>query len=107
MFKQYFSKNVNHQYIKFKLPFLKDGYLIRWNPVSRTDIHNHDNKQCDFMVLNGELLECIYLKKSISSLDNIRKIEPLKLYTINDNIGYHQVFNLEKKVKWSIHNYYE
>ena len=46
-------------------------------------------------------------KKSISSLDNIRKIEPLKLYTINDDIGFHQVFNLEKKVKWSLHNYYE
>ena len=106
MFKQYFMKNVNYQYIKIKLPFLKDGYLIRWNPVSKTDIHNHNNKQCDFMVLNGELLECIYLNKSISSLDNIRKIEPLKLYTMNDDLGYHQVFNLEKTVKWSIHNYY-
>lgn len=106
MFKRFISKNVNNQYVKFRLPFLKEGYLIRWNRLSRTDIHNHDNNQCDFIVLNGELLECIYKNKSIGSLSNVRKVQPFKLYTINDNIGYHQVFNLDKKVKWSIHNYY-
>ena len=106
MFKRFISTNVNNQYVKFRLPFLKEGYLIRWNQLSRTDIHNHDDNQCDFIVLNGELLECIYQNESIGSLNNIRKIKPLQLYTINDDIGYHQVFNLEKKVKWSIHNYY-
>jgi hypothetical protein len=100
------SININNQYVKFKLPFLKEGYLIRWNKLSKTDIHHHNNKQCDFILLNGELLECIYKKKSINSLDTIRKIDKLKKYSINDTIGYHQIFNLDKKIKWSIHNYY-
>ena len=90
------SININNQYVKFKLPFLKEGYLIRWNKLSKTD----------FILLNGELLECIYKKKSINSLDTIRKIDKLKKYSINDTIGYHQIFNLDKKIKWSIHNYY-
>lgn len=99
------SININNQYVKFKLPFLKEGYLIRWNKLSKTDIHNHNNKQCDFILLNGELLECIYKSKSIHSLDTIRRIDKLKKYSINDTIGYHQIFNLDKKIKWSIHNY--
>ena len=98
--------NLNNQYIKFKLPILKESYLIRWNPKSRTIIHSHNGKQCDFMILSGKLFECIYNNNDIVSLKNTRDLKPYKKYSINDSIGYHQVFNFSDKRQWSIHRYY-
>ena len=106
MFKMLKRYNINNQYIKFKLPLLKEAYLIQWNPNSETNIHDHDGKQCDFMVLNGSLFECIYSEKQILSLKRYRILKPYQKYSINDSIGYHQVFNLEDKKKWSLHRYY-
>lgn len=98
--------NINEQYIKFKLPFFTETYLIRWNPKSRTIIHSHGGKKCDFMVLSGNLFECIYEKNEIYSLKRTRDIISYNKYSINDSIGYHQVFNFDDKKKWSIHRYY-
>ena len=59
---EYLFKSVTmyNQYIKFKLPILKDSYLIKWNPESHTIIHDHNGKDCDFMMLNRNVLECRY-----------------------------------------------
>ena len=32
-------------------------YLIRWEPKCSTDIHDHNGKKCDFILLNGILQE--------------------------------------------------
>ena len=98
--------NINNQYIKFKLPLLKDSYLIQWNPKSKTEIHGHYGKQCDFMVISGSLFECIYSETEIRSLKTTRTLIPYKKYSITDSVGYHQVFNFDDKKKWSIHRYY-
>ena len=45
-------KKVNTPYVKFKLPILKDSYLIQWTPKAKTIIHDHDNKDCDLIMLN-------------------------------------------------------
>ena len=98
-------QNVNNQYVKFKIPFLKDSYLIKWKPYSRTIIHNHDNKKCDFIVFQYKLHECLYTKKHLNSLYLSREIEPLKKYTVEKDV-YHQMLNLDKKEIWSYHKYY-
>ena len=98
--------NINNQYIKFKIPLLKEAYLIQWNPKSETIIHAHDGKQCDFMVLSGSLFECIYSGNQGGSLKHTRILTPYQKYSINDPIGSHQVFNFEAKKNWSLHRYY-
>jgi hypothetical protein len=95
----------NKSYIKYKLP-ITNFYLIQWKPKSKTDIHNHNGKNCQFVLFNSSLQEVRYKNKKISSLYESNKIKPFKIQLINDNQGYHQVFNFDDKIKWSLHHYY-
>ena len=94
-----------YSYIKYNLP-IKNYYLIKWNPRAWTNIHNHEGKQCDYMVLNGILRESRFQRKDINSFIKTDKLVPFTKYSINDTIGYHQMYNHEDRVKWSIHRYY-
>jgi len=99
------TKTVNNQYIKYKIPFVKNEiYLIRWFPNSKTIFHGHNGKQCDFLFFNGNMIE--YLSKNKKSAISERHIEKFKLYSINDKIGIHSMKNIDNKTKWSIHFYY-
>ena len=94
----------NKSYSKYNLPF-SNLYLIQWFPKAKTSIHNHDGKQCNFIVLNGSLHECRFHKEKIGSLYKSEKINPLTIYSINDKEGYHQIYNFDNKIKYSIHRY--
>ena len=95
---------INFSYFKYTLP-IKNYYLIQWLPKARTNIHDHDGKQCNFMVLNGPLYECRYKDKSIDSLQSSQAIKQFQMNSINDSEGYHQIFNFDNKIKYSIHRY--
>ena len=95
----------NSSYFKYTLP-IKNYYLVKWLPKSKSTIHNHDGKQCNFMLLNGSLTECRYLGPNIGSLIEVNKIKSFKISFINDDIGHHQIFNFDDKIRWSIHKYY-
>ena len=95
---------INNMYTKFTIPF-SNLYLIKWFPKSITEIHDHDGKQCNFMALNGSLHECRFKYKSIGGLTSSQSINPLKIYSICDKEGYHQIYNLDNKIKWSLHRY--
>ena len=41
----------NETYVKYRLPFTTDRYLIRWHPKSGTDIHKHNGKKCDYIMI--------------------------------------------------------
>ena len=59
------SVNMYNQYIKYKIPSLySEIYLIKWFPNSKTKIHNHRGKNCNFITLNGSLSEKRYLKNN-------------------------------------------
>ena len=94
--------NINNQYIKYKLPFTKSTYLIKWFPKSKSNIHSHNGKECDFVPLWGDLLEVRYKNR----IGKSKKIKQLHLSHINDSKGKHQVFNNDNYKKWSIHRYY-
>ncbi len=98
------SVTIKNIYTKYNLPF-SNLYLIKWFPKVKTDIHNHDGKQCNFMVLNGSLHECRFHKDTIGSLYQSKKINPLQIYSINDEEGYHQIYNFDNRMKYSIHRY--
>tara|TARA_B100000745_G_C19921941_1_gene309955 strand:- start:13 stop:339 length:327 start_codon:yes stop_codon:yes gene_type:complete len=92
-------------YIKYRLPsFKSELYLIKWNPRNQTDIHGHDGKNCNFIILNGKLFETRYNHEN-----TILKSNQLKIYNINfinDKIGKHKICNLDhKKTIWSLHRY--
>ena len=97
------SITINNQYIKYKLPSLKSEiYLIKWLPNSITDIHNHNGKNCNFLLLKGSLTETRYLKNNeIES----NEIKPFQRNLINDEIGEHEIKNNDDKIKWSLHRY--
>ena len=98
-------QNVNNQYIKYKIPFLKDSYLIQWKPQSRTIIHDHNNKNCDFIILQYSLWEYVYKNKDNNSMYLSRELDPLKRYNIKKD-EYHQMLNLDNREVWSYHKYY-
>lgn len=97
----------NETYVKYRLPFTSDRYLIRWHPKSGTDIHKHDGKNCDFMMIWGTLQEVRFDSDNIYSLQDIQQINMFEKVHINDDIGYHQIFNLDNMTKISIHKYYD
>jgi len=96
----------NKVYTKIQIPFT-NHYLIKWNPKSNTDIHDHHGKQCDFRMIFGTLHEVRFKKNSIGSLYHSQKIKMFQKNHINDTMGYHQVFNFDNMSKISIHKYYE
>ena len=98
------SVGINNAYIKYKLP-LSNLCLIRWPPKAKTEMHDHDGKKCDFMVLSGTLHECRYLRDEKENSYMWQTINPFTINSITDEEGNHQIFNFEKKVVWSIHRY--
>ena len=97
------SITINDQYIKFIIPSLRSElYLIKWFPHSKTDIHNHDGKNCNFLLLKGSLTETRYLKNNeIES----NEIKPFQINSMNDEIGEHEIKNNDDTIKWSLHRY--
>jgi hypothetical protein len=91
-------------YSKYMTP-IKNVYFIKWSPKERTDIHNHNNKQCDFIILNGPLHECRFKTDRIVSLFQSQLLRPFQVYSINDKEGYHQLYNFDDKIKYSLHRY--
>ena len=104
MLRRFFTPiNVKNQYLKYRLPsLLSEMYIIRWFPNSKTDIHYHNGKLCQFMVLNDILHEKRYHNNS-NFADNL--LRPFTIYSINDDIGAHSVSNNDNKIKWSLHRY--
>ena len=92
-------------YTKYKFS-LSNIALIRWNHLVVQKIIIMKGKDCDFIVLNGSLHEARYKDKYIGALYSSKCIEPLTNTTIKDSDGYHQVFNFDNRVKYSLHWYY-
>ena len=87
------------------MTFIPNIYLIQWSPKEKTDIHNHAGKQCDFIILNGSLHECRFINNTIGGLFKSHSLQPFKIHSINDQEGYHQLYNFDDKVKYSLHRY--
>ncbi len=97
----FFNKTLNKK-IKIPFPFI-DIYYFQWNKNIPTEIHDHAEKGCLLLLLNGQLSENIYdpnnlklIKKNIYKSPNISYI--------NNNIGYHSILPIKKSR--SLHIYY-
>ena len=94
-------------YTKYMVPHYKyDIALIKWNPESKTSIHDHPQKGCSIFLLKGNLKEEIFknnkflYKKKENYLTNF-----LDGSYIDNKIGLHRVSNLSNKNSWSLHIY--
>lgn len=106
MFRFINKVKVGNIYTKYNFE-LSNLVFIKWEPKCNTDIHNHDGKKCKFIVLNGSLQEVRYRDKYLGSVYSSKCIEPLKYTTIRPEDGYHQMFNHDGRIKYSIHRYYD
>tara|TARA_B100001094_G_scaffold22549_2_gene19072 strand:+ start:2650 stop:2970 length:321 start_codon:yes stop_codon:yes gene_type:complete len=97
---------IGNVYTKYTIS-LSNLALIKWEPKCSTDIHNHEGKNCNFIVLNGDLHENRYTDKYLGSLYSSKCVEPLTWTMIKPEDGYHEMFNYDDRVKYSIHRYYD
>lgn len=81
-----------------------DIFIITWNPNKSSNIHNHPCQGCVYKILSGNFLEKIYEKKHLTCI-NTKKLSKNDINYIDDNIGYHQITNLNKEISVSLHIY--
>lgn len=93
-------------YVKYKLPFLKNIYLIRWYPKGISGIHNHSGKNCDVVILNKSLQEYQYtLDKYKFNQTNKQELKASFMYTLPTDM-YHDVHNDHNSYVYSLNYYY-
>lgn len=93
-------------YKKIRLPFTNIS-IIRWNPLVSTPIHKHNHKDCNFLVIKGQLQESIYneLEGKGYYMINQNTLSENQSSHINDDIGHHSIKNFSDGYSWSIHYY--
>jgi predicted metal-dependent enzyme (double-stranded beta helix superfamily) len=107
--KKYILTHNNKQYSRNKVLERDnfDIYVLTWNPMSHSKIHDHPKAGCLMRVMSGDLFEYKYKyindKLHTTSYNIINKNN----YTsyIHDTIGYHAVGNSSDEIGVSIHIY--
>jgi hypothetical protein len=97
---------VGNAYTKYSFK-RSNFYFIKWEPKCSTDIHDHNGKKCDFILLNGILREARYDKPHMGGLYSVKTVYPFIKNTMYPEDGYHEMFNHDDRVKYSIHRYYD
>ncbi len=93
-------------YIKYRIPFSKNLYLIKWLPKAISGIHNHSDKYCDVIVLNKSLYEYQYtLDKYKYNQVSKQNLDARVMYTLTPEI-YHDVHNNNNSYVYSLNYYY-
>ena len=90
-------------YINKKFNYKLELYLIKWNPKSNSNIHSHLYHGCVMKILEGCLIESIYNKDIILKQNNNYKCHDTGF--INNDIGYHKIFNNTNNYSYSLHLY--
>lgn len=99
MFKKLFSCSN----IRIRIPFpIVDVYYFNWSPNVRTRIHDHAEKGCLMILINGKLNEKLYNQQL--DVIAVSDYKSPNISFINDKKGYHSVKALEPTK--SIHIYY-
>uniref|UniRef100_A0A6C0CZF6 Uncharacterized protein n=1 Tax=viral metagenome TaxID=1070528 RepID=A0A6C0CZF6_9ZZZZ len=94
------------RYVKYKIPFINNLYLLKWYPKAITGIHNHPEKYCDVVIINNSLYEYQYiLNKNDFKKINEKKLNASFMYTLPPEI-YHDVHNNTNSYVYSLNYYY-
>lgn len=93
--------------IKSEFSDLYDIYILTWNPLQESMIHDHSKNGCILKVIEGELIE----KQFTPSTDNPKLISQSKIKEgnhgyINNEMAFHQVGNMSSNQRAvSLHIY--
>ena len=79
-------------------------YLISWLPNNSSIVHNHQDNGCVFKVLEGQLNEDIFLEDQKTCITSKNILSNQSSY-IDNQIGYHQIKNLNDSFSYSLHLY--
>lgn len=98
--------SINHQnYNKIKINEYSNDkfelFLISWNNMSETKIHDHPNNGCILHLLSGKLQEHLYDKKL--NIQYIKNINSNTTSYLDNTIGFHKILCIEKAL--SLHLY--
>jgi hypothetical protein len=76
-------------------------FLISWNKMSETKIHNHPYNGCILHLLSGKLQEHLYDNKL--NIKTIKNVEANTTSYLDNTIGFHKILCIEKAL--SLHLY--
>lgn len=102
------SSEKGNSYIR-NVIFRNDDYeiiIIKWNPKSKTTIHDHASRGCCMLLLDGSLKECryTYLQDSVK-LDSTNYYSKTKATYIDNTMYVHCIENDTEQISYSIHIY--
>ena len=82
-----------------------DMYIITWDKLQKSKIHNHAKLGCLNKVLKGSLQEFIYNSNCLQN-PVLTRINNCNMVTYIDNsIGYHRIENNNNHISVSLHIY--
>lgn len=79
--------------------------LIKWSPFYNSPMHFHEDKNCIFKIIGGDLTEQIFFHGEID--DSHHTIKNGDISFINDYIGSHSIHNTSNQDAYSLHVYYK
>jgi cysteine dioxygenase len=78
-------------------------FIITWNTNQNSKIHDHSENGCWLKIIDGRIQENIYdINLQINKINIINKNE---IGFMDNNIGFHSIFNLNSDITVSIHIY--
>jgi predicted metal-dependent enzyme (double-stranded beta helix superfamily) len=97
--------NGYHKYLFFKNDEF-ELYLISWFPHAKSPIHNHPEKGCFVKILNGTLIEEVFLNKKELKFINKRNLDTNSIAYKSGDYVLHRIKNETNNVVKSIHIYF-
>ena len=88
--------------------------LITWSPGAKTELHGHPNTSCIMMPINhqikqnfvpSDVYESLLLPKGINNIYKSQILNPGQTSYIDDEVGYHSIYNDTDKYIVSLHIY--
>ena len=80
--------------------------LICWGKGQKSLIHDHAKSQCVMVCVSGLLLENLYSHTSTGHyLKSEKRLKPFYAVNINNNIGLHEIININDSWSASLHLY--
>ena len=81
-----------------------DIYVITWDKLQKSKIHNHAQYGCLNKILLGSLQENIYNKNNLSNPLLIKQTNINDISYIDNSLGYHKIVN-NNNISVSLHIY--
>ena len=83
-----------------------DMFIITWNSLQKSPIHNHSQFGCLQKILQGSLTEKMYSLDNLNEPFQINQLHKNHISYLDDTIGYHSIQNEHPiKISASLHIY--